>query len=296
MVRTQYNKQVKKVRSDNAWEFDDRQCREFYGKLGILHETSCVDNPQQNGRAERRHRNLLEMGRALRFQSGLPLKYWGDYIMTATFLTNRLPSAVLGHQTPFEVLHSYKPDYTRLKSFGCLVIAVNPDRTSDKFKPKGVPCVFIGYPKSQKGYKLLNLVTNMTFVSRDVKFYEQIYPYRVFKPNSKQTSPFSLSHLHQFDDFPEDNVSTESCAPGPSCEPTNTAATNEEPTVSQPPPDTHLPHVRHSSRSHNPPSWLNDYYTGHVSITPTPAKISTTIPTYPSSSFSCFLSQLAINS
>lgn len=60
--------------------------------LGILHETSCVDRPQQNGRVERRHRNLLEMARALRFQSGLPIQYWGECVQTAVFITNRLPS------------------------------------------------------------------------------------------------------------------------------------------------------------------------------------------------------------
>lgn len=75
MVSTQYNKKVKKVRSDNAWEVDDKKCKVFYAKLGILHETSCVDTLEQNGRTERRHINLLEMGRALRYQSGLPLQY-----------------------------------------------------------------------------------------------------------------------------------------------------------------------------------------------------------------------------
>lgn len=152
--------------------------------------------------------------------------------MTATFITNRLLSAVLGHQTPFEVLHSRKPDYARFKGFGCLVIAANPDRTSDKFKPKGVPCVFIWYPKSQKGYKLLNLVTNLSFVSRDVKFYEQIYPYQVLKPNNKQTSPFSLSTFHHFDDSPEDSVLEED-APGESCQPTHTDTTTEDTTLAQ---------------------------------------------------------------
>lgn len=107
--------------------------------------------------------------------------------MTANFITNILPSTVLGNQTPFEVLYSHKPYYSILKSFECLVITTNPDIIGDKFKLIDVPCVFIRYPKNQKGYKLLNLLINLTFVSRDVKFYEQIYPYQVFQPTSKKT-------------------------------------------------------------------------------------------------------------
>lgn len=32
-------------------------------------------------------------------------------------------------------------------------MASNPNVVSDKFKARGVPCVFIGYPQTQKGYK-----------------------------------------------------------------------------------------------------------------------------------------------
>lgn len=36
------------------------------------------------------------------------------------------------------------------------------------------------YPVTQKGYRLLNLVTKLIFVSRDVKFFESIYPHHIF--------------------------------------------------------------------------------------------------------------------
>jgi len=36
----------------------------------------------------------------------------------------------------------------------------------------------LGYLATQKGYKLLNLMTNKTFVSRDVIFYEHIFPFK----------------------------------------------------------------------------------------------------------------------
>lgn len=66
LIETQFNAKLRKVRSDNAREFIYGECREFLANKGIVHETSCPDRPQQNGRAERKHKHLLEVARALK--------------------------------------------------------------------------------------------------------------------------------------------------------------------------------------------------------------------------------------
>jgi len=125
---------------------------------------------------KRKHKHILEISRALRFQAGLPLSFWGDCVLAAVYIINRLPSSVLKNKTPFEVLMQKLPDYHHLKVFGCLAMASNPSRSHDKFDPRRVPCLFVGYPSQQNGYRLLNLLTNQYFVSRDVVFYEHIFP------------------------------------------------------------------------------------------------------------------------
>lgn len=149
-----------------------------------------MDRPQQNGRAERKHRNVLEMSRALRLQAGLPLSFWGDCVLTATYITNRLPTPILNNVSPYEKLFKRRPDYNHLKTFGCLVMAFNPILQKDKFTERGVPCTLLGYPQNQKGYKLLNLLTNQVFISRDVKFYEDIFPHN-HSSNQRQYNVFS---------------------------------------------------------------------------------------------------------
>ncbi|GJY26193.1 cysteine-rich receptor-like protein kinase 8 [Tanacetum coccineum] len=88
-----------------------------------------------------------------------------------------IPSSVLNNKTPYEKLLNTVPDYSNLKVFGYFAVASNPLRVVDKFSRRGVPCVFIGYPAHQKGYKLYNLLTHASFVSRDVIFHEHIFPF-----------------------------------------------------------------------------------------------------------------------
>ncbi|GJV19603.1 retrovirus-related pol polyprotein from transposon TNT 1-94 [Tanacetum coccineum] len=136
-VSTQFETQVKIVRSDNALEFVKGQCGPYLLSKGIVHQTSCVDRPQQNGRVERKHRHILDTARALRFRVKLPLKFWGDYVTTATYLINRFPSSVIGNVTPYEIFLKKKPTYKHLNVFGCLALVSNPLRTADKFDPRG---------------------------------------------------------------------------------------------------------------------------------------------------------------
>ncbi|GKE45226.1 putative RNA-directed DNA polymerase [Tanacetum coccineum] len=158
---------------------------QFLKEKGIIHQTSCAYTPQQNGIAERKHRHLLNVSRSLLFQGNIPLCFWTDCILTATYLINRLPSSVLAGRSPFSMLYGREPSLSHLRCFGCLCFS-SILNNSDKFSSKSEKCILIGYSISKKAYKLLSLENRSYIFSRDVKFYETIFPYKM-KSNDKSS-------------------------------------------------------------------------------------------------------------
>ncbi|KAG7551787.1 Reverse transcriptase RNA-dependent DNA polymerase [Arabidopsis thaliana x Arabidopsis arenosa] len=171
----QFSKSVRMVRSDNGTEF---MCLSQYFKdNGIVHQTSCVDTPQQNGRVERKHRHILNVARSLLFQANLPVTFWGEAILTAAYLINRTPSKVLNGKTPYELLFGVQPSYDQLKVFGSSCYTHRRSRDKDKFGERSRHCIFMGYPFGKKGWKVYDMETNEFLVSRDVVFQENVFPF-----------------------------------------------------------------------------------------------------------------------
>lgn len=158
MVERQYNKKVQTVRSDNGTKFICM--KNYFLEHGIVFQTSCTGTPQQNGRVERKHRHILNVARALRFQGSFPIEFWGECILTAGYLINRTPSPVLNGKTPNEVLHGQLPSYAHLRIFGSLCYARNQGTKGDKFASRSHWCVFVGYPYGQKGWRVYDLKTH----------------------------------------------------------------------------------------------------------------------------------------
>lgn len=58
-VSNHFKTTIKIIRSDNALEFTSSTCQQYFSQHAIIHQTSCVNRPQQNARAERKHRHIL---------------------------------------------------------------------------------------------------------------------------------------------------------------------------------------------------------------------------------------------
>jgi len=174
LIKNQFALSVKILRSDNGTEFFNSSVIDLLASNGIIHHSSCVYTPQQNGTVERKHRHILEVARALRFQSFLPIQFWGECVRTAVYLINKLPTDVLKGRSPYEVLHQKIPKLSHLRVFGCLCYATRLPK-GDKFAPRARKSVFLGYSETQQGYRLYDLIEKVFFVSRVVTFREDIF-------------------------------------------------------------------------------------------------------------------------
>lgn len=193
-VENQFGTSSKCIRSDNETKFIQSQCTTLFAKKEITQHKSIPKTPQQNGRIERKHRHLIDTARALKLHANMPDKFWGDCVLATTHVINKLPSALLDWKTPFECLFNKSPDYIMLKVIGCLCYALDLQYGRNKFSPKARRCIFLGYPSNQKAYKLYDLDAHVTFVRRDVKFHEYIFPYQPLN-TSQSSQPLFPPHL-----------------------------------------------------------------------------------------------------
>ena len=160
MTYTQFHATTKTIMSYNSLELDlNKDTIAYFFSKGILHQTSCVGTPQQNDIAERKHKHLLKTSRALLFRSSLPMKYWGECVLTTTHLINKFPSKVLKGLSPYHLPFGQAPSYAHLRVFGSLCYASTLKTGRYRFHARVVPCIFLGYPFNQKAYKLRNLET-----------------------------------------------------------------------------------------------------------------------------------------
>ncbi|RHN48942.1 putative RNA-directed DNA polymerase [Medicago truncatula] len=199
--------------------------------LGIIHQSSCPHTPQQNGVVERKHRHLVDTARTLLINAHAPFKFWGDAILTACYLINRMPSSVLDNEIPHSLLFPKDPLYrVPLRVFGstCFVHDLTPGR--DKLSARVVKCMFLGYSRTQKRYRCYSPSTRRFYISADVTFFEntpffaspttssfttdvtdsQVMPISLFNPIfeppvSTQSSP-QLQGNHEFRRYRYGNI------------------------------------------------------------------------------------------
>ncbi|RVW16413.1 Retrovirus-related Pol polyprotein from transposon RE1 [Vitis vinifera] len=142
-------------------DYSRSQFTSFMSHHGILHQSSCAHTPQQNGVAERKNRHLVETARTLLLHSHVPFRFWGDAVLTACYLINRMPSSVLHDQIPHSLLFPDQPLYflpPRVFGCTCFVHILTPGQ--DKLSAKAMKCLFLGYSRLQKGYRCYSLETH----------------------------------------------------------------------------------------------------------------------------------------
>ncbi|XP_070002934.1 uncharacterized protein [Nicotiana sylvestris] len=161
------------------------------------------------------------------------------------------------------------------KTVNTAFAATRKEGGHDKFAPRVMRSVFLGYAAHQKGYRLLDLENRVFFIRRDVVFYEDIFPFHIAEGSSKSLFLDKIPVPRQ--DFDEElkvvSSATDTHIEGTnmSCSPSLTPVILDEQDISHPieynsmdSPDDSLilpddGEPRKSTRVSKPPIWLMDY-------------------------------------
>jgi len=88
--------------------------------------------------------------------SSLSDNMWGEAILTACFILNRVPHKKL-FLTPYELWKGYAPNLNYLKVWGCLAKVALPSHKCLNIDPKTLNAVFIGYAQYSAAYRFMSL-------------------------------------------------------------------------------------------------------------------------------------------
>jgi histone deacetylase 1/2 len=125
---------------------------------------------------ERCHRHIVETGLTFLGQCSAPFWFWNYAFKSSIYLINRIPTPVLQNKSLFECLFHCTPNYNFLRIFGCL-FSIFASIHAHKLDFCYSPCVFLGYNSSHLGYRCLDLASHHIYVSRHVRFCENIFPF-----------------------------------------------------------------------------------------------------------------------
>jgi hypothetical protein len=148
----QTDRVVKILRTDRGTEFMGI-LREFVENKGIERQFIAPYVPEQNGRAERLNRTLIERCRALLFERKLPKIMRPDAMRAAAYIRNRT-LGVHAEKTPIERFYSMKPSVRQLRIFVCMCYVHKPSHMRDKFDPVTEDGLFLGYVEGSKSWQV----------------------------------------------------------------------------------------------------------------------------------------------
>ncbi|GKD59032.1 ribonuclease H-like domain-containing protein, partial [Tanacetum coccineum] len=138
-------------------------------------------------------RTLNNIIRTLIFQAKLPPTYWIEALHMVVHILNIIPSTAINDEVPFTRLFGTSPDYSLLRTFGCLCYPhVYPNH---KLEPRATPSLFLGNAYNHRGYRCLDLTTNKIIISRHVTFDETVFPYG----STPSTTVLSYTFLYEPD-------------------------------------------------------------------------------------------------
>ncbi|KAJ9566231.1 hypothetical protein OSB04_002197 [Centaurea solstitialis] len=274
MIQTQFSKPIKILRVDNAMEYKESSLITFLRSQGTISQYSCPGTSPQNGRAESKHRHILDTIRTLLISAKCPEHFWGEAAFTVVYTINRHPTRTLQNKSPYEALYGITRAYELLKVWGCACFVQLQPHEHTKLQPRSRLCLFLGYGIEHKGYRCWDPISKRLRISRHVTFWEHLYSEsRGFctcclfcSIYSSISTPNSEAPTHVASPVPSTHIPPPPGSPDPIPVPPTQPSIPSQQSSSEPsvkstdPGPSSSENVRRSNRVRQVPSHLRDYH------------------------------------
>ena len=161
-------------RTDNGLEYVNKEMANLTFENGIQHQRSVFYTPQQNGKAERENRTLVEAARTSLIGKRLPKNLWAEAINSVAYVLNRTRKTKVKNKSPYELWHKKKANFRHLKVFGAEVFSHIPKQCRQKLDEKSRLGILVGYDDCVKSYRILIDETKKIEKHRDVVFKNEL--------------------------------------------------------------------------------------------------------------------------
>ena len=174
MLERQSGLKTQCLRSDNGSKFVNSMMTQFCQKNSVIHETTILYLPEQNGIAERAIAVFFEMVCCMLWSAGVDLKYWSEAFTYVVHIRNLTLTSRLKGIVPHEAWTGRKADVSHLQIFGSLGWAHVPKQVrKGKLESRTVKVHLLGWWNDEaKGYRLEDLENDKLIASRDVHFFK----------------------------------------------------------------------------------------------------------------------------
>ena len=192
-----HDKVVAQFHADGATYFEKSSLMiAFLIQKGITALYSPPDTPELNGIAERTIRSLMEMALCMLRHAGAPSFLWGEAVLYAAFILNRLPYRDGAAMTRMDLWHqNAAPPAFKLAStihtWGCAAWAHIHSKFRSKLEPKAEKYMLLGYDERRCSYRLASLPSYRIKFSSHVTFNEDDLPCRGMQIVAPSIEPFT---------------------------------------------------------------------------------------------------------
>jgi hypothetical protein len=176
---SEYFSQVGETRADR-----DRKEHEFTAychaqEPKIHHVVTAIE--MKANLAEVFFREHFRAANAMLWEARLSPAFWADAVAYSSFLYNRTPNSHTGmHTTPLTLVTGEKPNWSKIRTFGCDVFQHIPNNPYYKIPgiPRGRRLIFVGFDSKLSGFKCFDPETRRYHSTANLYFQED-FSYRI---------------------------------------------------------------------------------------------------------------------